>query len=742
VSSEFLGPFRNGGIGTAYTKLGEVLNDAGHDVTLLYTSGRYSLTEPIEHWIEVYRRRGIQLVPLPESPVSLGSISDFLSYSYRVFLWLRDHDGFDVVHLQECGAVGYHSVLAKHQGLALKDTVTIVGLHGCHRWSRYASGQLASSGKDLEDDFVEQHTAELADIVWSPGHYMLGWVREHGWDLHNRTHIQPYVVSAAEMPPSGAMTARPVREIVLFGRQEVRKGLFLFLDAIDRLVQGEQIPDPDDLMVTFLGKPTFLNGQHSEQIIRDRSRSWPFPTRVLSDRSREEAIEYLCGDGRLAVIPSVDENYPNTVLECLAFGVPFLASRVGSIPEQIHPEDFQRVGFDPNPRCLARRFHDVLRGGQAPARLAFDPEENSRQWVRWHERLVETRPEPAAMAQPGGRGSGAAGLTVSVCIAHSSRPHLLRQALDSIVAQDEPPLEVIVVDDGRPDVRVQRELAAIVRDYDFPGRGWRLLHQEDQPVEVARRLASARNQAARAALGDYLLFLDDDDVAKPHQIATLASVARHTGADVLTGVLDVLVGDDAPGIGTVPSLRWLGSGANHPLSTLYNTIEGTHTMIRRAAFFEAGGFPEECGLEHQEWELLTRLRLQNYRVEMIPEALVWHRAQAGSTIPSTTAQRDYLPALRPHFELIPEPYHPLVELFVGRALAHGDWLRTVEPPPAPSVPAAPQPSWPLRYRIADGLNARLRRLPALHRAGQVSIQRLLHVRRRILDFRFIRSRSA
>src|SRR5262249_8531591 len=152
VSTEFLGPIRNGGIGTAYTKLGEALNEAGHDVTFLYAHGRYTHTESIEHWIEFYGQRGIQLVPLPDSPMTLTSISAYLGISYSVYLWRRDHDEFDIVHFQECGGIGYHSVLAKHQGLMLQDTITVVGLHSSTRWVRDAGGRMASSGRDLEDD--------------------------------------------------------------------------------------------------------------------------------------------------------------------------------------------------------------------------------------------------------------------------------------------------------------------------------------------------------------------------------------------------------------------------------------------------------------------------------------------------------------------------------------------------------------------------------------------------------------
>ena len=36
---------------------------------------------------------------------------------------------------------------------------------------------------------------------------------------------------------------------------------------------------------------------------------------------------------RLAIMPSIVENRPNTVVECAAHGIPFLASNVGAIPE-------------------------------------------------------------------------------------------------------------------------------------------------------------------------------------------------------------------------------------------------------------------------------------------------------------------------------------------------------------------------------------------------------------------------
>jgi GT2 family glycosyltransferase/glycosyltransferase involved in cell wall biosynthesis len=732
ASSEFLGPLCNLGIGTAYTNLGEVLSQAGHDVTCLYTRGRHSHTEPIEHWVRVYRRRGIRFIPLPEGPLLITSNTPLLAVPYRVYLWLREHDGFDVVHFPDYGGLGYYSVLAQRQGLVLRQTTTVVGFHGSSKWTRLANRWISSSEWDLEADFLERRSAELADVVWSPGRYMLDWARQQGYDLRRGTHVQPYVVPIPQGSPGvhpGSPRLHPVtgpiREIVFFGRQEVRKGLFVFLDAIDRLADESHPSYLDGLTVTILGKSIGIDGQDAEQIVRARSRSWPFPIRVLSDRDHDQAIEYLRGPGRLAVIPSLVENYPNTVLECLGSGIPFLASRVGSIPEQVHAADLERVCFEPDARSLAQRLRRALREGQAPARLAFDLEENSRAWVRWHERLVRERPAIAARIETDCGAGRRAEPTVSVCISHYNRPHLLRQALDSILAQERAPLEVIVVDDGSP-AAAQPELDAIADDYDFAGRGWRLVRQEN------RFLGAARNRAAQEARGDYLLFMDDDNVAMPHEIATFARVARQTGADVLTSFSDMFDGPHPPGIHTAPVERWLFTGGNQALSLLFNTFGDANAMIRLTAFRDVGGFTEDYGIGHEDWELFARLMLKGYHLELIPETLFWYRLLSGGLQTSTPIRQNILRSLRPHLDRIPEPYHAFFEMCIGQSLVARGGMGSPAPVAAPV--AAPVPPWPLRYRLADGLNARLKRFSSLHRVGKRSIQGLLKLGR-MLDAR-------
>jgi len=83
----------------------------------------------------------------------------------------------------------------------------------------------------------------------------------------------------------------------------------------------------------------------------------------------------------------------------------------------------------------------------------------------------------------------------------------LREALESAVSQSLRPLEVIMVDDGSTDDSV--EIAAGF------GSSVQVLRQDNQGV------SAARNAGLRQASGDYVLFLDADDLLAPNALAAL-----------------------------------------------------------------------------------------------------------------------------------------------------------------------------------------------------------------------------
>jgi hypothetical protein len=81
-------------------------------------------------------------------------------------------------------------------------------------------------------------------------------------------------------------------------------------------------------------------------------------------------------------MPSLQENSPNTVYECLERRVPFIASNVGGVPELITPSDYGRVLFEPTAEALEAALRTVLadRHVPAPGEPAFDRRASLEAW--------------------------------------------------------------------------------------------------------------------------------------------------------------------------------------------------------------------------------------------------------------------------------------------------------------------------------------------------------------------------
>jgi glycosyltransferase involved in cell wall biosynthesis len=486
VSFEFVGPTRTGGIGTANTALAETLAAAGAHVDALFTGWHGDgAAERLAEARERYAAAGVALHAL-----DAGESRDVLQPYFHArraadaYRWLRRRDAdqpYDVVHLPECGGHGAYVLAAKRAGLAFARTTIAVETHGSSRWVRESNREPFGDPELLAADPLERRSVEQADIVISPSEYMVDDMRRRGWRVPARTFVQQYV------EPPGARPERVERpraarlaEVVFFGRQETRKGLQVFLGALDRLAaQGGH----DDLAVTVLGRGTRVDGEPSEELIARRAAAWPWTPRVVTDLDQREALAYLRERDCLAVMPSLVDNLPLAVLEALALGVPFLTTRVGGTAELIDPRDRERFTVDPDPGALAAGIaRAVADPPSAPARFAVAPDVNRAAHLRWH----------AALA-----GRGAAGA-------------------EPAQEDEEGParLEVALTHGGDPTPLARRALER------QDGAGFELL-----PGPLPRAL--------EAATGDHVLLFSPRHVMRRRALAVLRRAARRTGADVV-----------------------------------------------------------------------------------------------------------------------------------------------------------------------------------------------------------------
>lgn len=110
---------------------------------------------------------------------------------------------------------------------------------------------------------------------------------------------------------------------------------------------------------------------------------------------------------------------------------------------------------------------------------------------------------------------------VSVIIPAYNIEDYIGRCLDSIISQTYKNLEIIVVDDGSRDYTGE-----ILDNYAKKDRRIKVIHKENGGV------SSARNKGIEAAEGDYIGFIDGDDLIEPEMYKTLVDLLEEENADI------------------------------------------------------------------------------------------------------------------------------------------------------------------------------------------------------------------
>lgn len=184
------------------------------------------------------------------------------------------------------------------------------------------------------------------------------------------------------------------------------------------------------------------------------------------------------------------------------------------------------------------------------------------------------------------------GPKLSVVVRTRDRPALLRDALDSLARGTYRPVQVVLVNDGGAPPEVPEGFPLELTRVDLP---------------ESRGRAAAAQAGVDAATGDYVAFLDDDDLAAPEHLATLAGAVEATGSRVVYSDACVAVYELTADGWTCRERRLPYSrDFDADLLLLDNYIPFNTLLIERGLFAEAGGFDPELPF-FEDWDFLIRL---------------------------------------------------------------------------------------------------------------------------------------
>jgi glycosyltransferase involved in cell wall biosynthesis len=195
---------------------------------------------------------------------------------------------------------------------------------------------------------------------------------------------------------------------------------------------------------------------------------------------------------------------------------------------------------------------------------------------------------------------------VTIVVTTCDRPHLAEKAVASALAQTEPRLEVIVVDDGTGE------------PFDPPNPDPRL-----RVIRTTGRIgpSGARNRGLGLARGTWITFLDDDDELLPEMVAISLRAAQTSSLPSPLGVVSGFEVVDLAGriVETLlPESLSVGSG---DLGEIRRMARHANVVLPTGVLREMGGFDEEIrASEHTDLYLrlarvvsLEGVRLVTYR---------------------------------------------------------------------------------------------------------------------------------
>jgi LmbE family N-acetylglucosaminyl deacetylase len=185
------------------------------------------------------------------------------------------------------------------------------------------------------------------------------------------------------------------------------------------------------------------------------------------------------------------------------------------------------------------------------------------------------------------------GPLISVVVRTKDRPQLLLEALESLAVGAYRRVEVVLVNDGG-------EAPNVPDGFPFP------VVRIDMPRNLGR--AAAANAGIEASSGTWVGFLDDDDLAMPEHLATLAGLTAASGARVV--YTDAAVGiyelDPDSGWRRVESRLPYSRDFDSDLLLFDNYIPFNTVLVERSLLDEVGPLDTELPF-FEDWDLLIRL---------------------------------------------------------------------------------------------------------------------------------------
>ncbi len=223
-------------------------------------------------------------------------------------------------------------------------------------------------------------------------------------------------------------------------------------------------------------------------------------------------------------------------------------------------------------------------------------------------------PEPGLRTKKG---------TLSVVVTCYEMRSMVREAVESVWASERLPDEVLLIDDGSHGEETLTSICVLENDASKRNLPLKVIRQRNQGLAVAR------NTGLEAASGEFISFLDGDDVIEPSfyrialrlldkypRLGGVAAWALIFGADIIDGF-------------------WNAPQPEFPFLFMENSVI-VPCLTRTGILRHLGGYDARQRYNYEDWELSIRMLASGWPIVTIPMHLTRYRVRKDSLFRSMT----------------------------------------------------------------------------------------------------------
>ena len=232
---------------------------------------------------------------------------------------------------------------------------------------------------------------------------------------------------------------------------------------------------------------------------------------------------------------------------------------------------------------------------------------------------------------------------VSVIVPCYNYAGYVDETLRSVLSQDYPNFELIVVDDGSTDNSVQVIERTLAANQDGLAQRVEFIRQENAGVSAALNTGLAR------ARGDFIATFDADDIMPPHRLSVqMAYLREHPEVGCLGGVA---VRIDEQGE-LLPKKDKKRSVRRYDFSQALSAalvVGGNIAVYRRDAVDMAGRY--DAAIKIQDFQMTLKVAKAGFFVDILPDTVTLYRKHEGSLSKNYKAEYRYgLEVIAPYAE--------------------------------------------------------------------------------------------